>query len=92
MAGDGYLPGYASEEGLGDSGTLLLRFGAAFAPVPSWAGPDYAAVVLLGLLTLALAVVRLSLPADPAGVLISCWSRSGFRPWSRRTAIMASGC
>ncbi|HEY0205570.1 MAG TPA: hypothetical protein VGC15_15610 [Acetobacteraceae bacterium] len=50
----GYLPGYASEEGLGSgSGFLLLRLAAAAGPVPSWAGPAYAATAAVGLLTLA---------------------------------------
>ncbi len=62
----GYLPGYASEEGLDGGGVLLLRLGALFGPLPAWSGPGYAAVSLLGLLALALAVVRLPLPADPA--------------------------
>jgi len=63
----GYLPGYASEEGLGSgSGAFLLRLGAVLGPVPSWAGPGYAVLALLGLLTLALAIVRRPLPANPA--------------------------
>jgi len=46
----GYLPGYASEEGLGSgSGVFLLRLGAVLGPVPSWAGPGYAVLALLGL-------------------------------------------
>ncbi len=50
----GYLPGYASEEGLGSGGGfLLLRLVATAGPLPSWAGPAYAAAAALGLLALA---------------------------------------
>ena len=50
----GYLPGYASEEGLGDGGGLfLLRLWALLGPLPSWAGAAYAAAAALGLLGLA---------------------------------------
>jgi alpha-1,6-mannosyltransferase len=50
----GYLPGYASEEGLGSgSGFLLLRLIAMAGPLPSWAGLAYAATAAVGLLALA---------------------------------------
>ncbi|MGI4938955.1 MAG: hypothetical protein ACRYHQ_00050 [Janthinobacterium lividum] len=50
----GYLPGYASEEGLGSgSGFLLLRLAAAAGPVPAWAGVAYAATAAVGLVALA---------------------------------------
>ncbi len=62
----GYLPGYASEEGLGGGGVFLLRLWALFGPLPSWAGPAYAAAALLGLLALAFAVAWRPLPVDPA--------------------------
>lgn len=63
----GYLPGYATEEGVGGGGAFLLRLAAVLGPLPSWAGPGYAALALLGLLTLAFTVVRRPLPADTAG-------------------------
>lgn len=62
----GYLPGYASEEGLDGSGVFLLRLTALLGPLPAWAGPGYAATSLLGLLALALAVARSPLPTDTA--------------------------
>ena len=62
----GYLPGYASEERLADGGVVLLRLLALLGPLPSWAGPGYWAVALLGLLALAVATVRRPLPSDPA--------------------------
>lgn len=62
----GYLPGYASEERLADGGVVVLRLLALLGPLPSWAGPGYLAVALLGLLALAVAVVRRPLPSDPA--------------------------
>ena len=62
----GYLPGYASEEGLGGGGVFLLRLAAQLGPLPHWAGVAYAGLGLAGLLTLALAVSRHPLPAGPA--------------------------
>ena len=63
----GYLPGYASEEGLGSgSGFLLLRLAAAAGPLPSWAGPAYAATAAVGLLALAAWIgLRGPLPEAP---------------------------
>ena len=63
----GYLPGYASEEGLGDGGGfLVLRLLALLGPLPSWAGAAYAAVAALGLLGLAgWIALRAPLPALP---------------------------
>jgi len=63
----GYLPGYASEEGLGSgSGFLLLRLIATAGPLPSWAGPAYAAAAAVGLLALAAWVgLRGPLPEAP---------------------------
>lgn len=64
----GYLPGYASEEGLGTgSGFLALRLLAQLGPVPAWAGPAYVAAALAGLLALAAWVsLRSPLPAATA--------------------------
>ncbi len=64
----GYLPGYASEEGLNTGGGFfLLRLLGLLEPVPGWAGPAYLAVGLAGLLALAAWVsLRAPLPADPA--------------------------
>ena len=64
----GYLPGYASEEGLGSgSGFLLLRLAAAAGSLPSWAGPAYAATAAVGLLALAAWIgLRHPLPDAPA--------------------------
>ncbi len=63
----GYLPGYASEEGLGNGGgVFLLRLAALSGPLPHWAGPAYGAMGLAGLLALSVSVVRQALPADPA--------------------------
>ena len=62
----GYLPGYVSEEGLGGSGFLLLRLAAAAGPLPSWAGPAYAAAAAVGLLALAAWIgLRGPLPEAP---------------------------
>jgi len=63
----GYLPGYASEEGLGSGGgVFLLRLATLLGPLPHWAGPAYAALGLAGLLALALAVAWRPLPDGPA--------------------------
>ncbi len=64
----GYLPGYASEEGLNTGGGFfLLRLFGALGPLPRWAGPAYLAAGLAGLLALAAWVsLRAPLPADPA--------------------------
>lgn len=64
----GYLPGYASEEGLGTGGGFfLLRLLQCLGPVPGWAGPAYLAAVVAGLLALGVWVsLRAPLPADPA--------------------------
>ncbi len=62
----GFLPGYASEEGLDGGGVFLLRLAALIGPLPHWAGPAYAALGLAGLLALALAVARRPLPAGQA--------------------------
>ena len=64
----GYLPGYASEEGLNTGGGFfLLRLLSLWGPLPGWAGPAYLAIALTGLLTLAAWVsLRAPLPADPA--------------------------
>lgn len=64
----GYLPGYASEEGIGSGGGfLLLRLLALLGPLPHWAGPAYLAAMLAGLLGLAAWIgLRAPLPADPA--------------------------
>ena len=60
----GYLPGYASEEGLDNGGGFLpLRLLAIAGPVPAWSGPAYIALALAILATLALWVVRRPLPA-----------------------------
>ena len=63
----GYLPGYASEEGLGDGGGFfLLRLLALLGLLPSWAGAAYAAAAALGLLGLAgWIALRAPLPALP---------------------------
>lgn len=63
----GYLPGYASEEGLNTGGGFfLLRLLGILGPVPGWAGPAYLAVALAGLLAFAAWVsLRAPLPADP---------------------------
>lgn len=63
----GYLPGYASEEGLeSGGGVLLLRLAALSGPLPFWAGPAYDALGLAVLLTFSVFVVWRALPADPA--------------------------
>ncbi len=64
----GYLPGYASEEGLNTGGGFfLLRLLALLGPVPGWAGPAYFAIAFAGLLALAAWVsLRAPLSADPA--------------------------
>jgi hypothetical protein len=64
----GYLPGYASEEGLNTGGGFfLLRLLGILGPLPAWAGPAYLAAALAGLLALATWVsLRAPLPADPA--------------------------
>jgi len=49
----GYLPGYASEERLGQDGVFLLRVWSSFGTVPYWAGPAYAIAVLLVLACMA---------------------------------------
>ncbi len=71
----GYLPGYASEEGLSTGGGFfLLRVLALLGPVPAWAGPAYLAAALAGLLALAAWVsLRAPLPSDPAAraILVS---------------------
>lgn len=70
----GYLPGYASEEGLGDGGGFfLLRLWALLGPVPSWAGTAYAAAAAAGLLGLAgWVALRTPLPvlAGPRAIVI----------------------
>lgn len=71
----GYLPGYASEEGLGEGGGFfLLRALAVLAPVPRWAGLAYAALAGAGLLALAAWVaLRTPLPdAAPARTRVIC--------------------
>ena len=63
----GYLPGYVNEEGLGGRGFFLLRFAAAFGPVPEWADLGYIAVGGALLLGLALWIVlRSPLPSQPS--------------------------
>ncbi len=64
----GYLPGYASEEGLNTGGGFfLLRLLGVLGPLPGWAGPAYLAAALAGLLALAAWVsLRAPLPTDPA--------------------------
>jgi alpha-1,6-mannosyltransferase len=64
----GYLPGYASEEGLENGGgPFLLRALSEVTPLPHWAGPAYMAAALAILLGLAAWVaLRGTLPADPA--------------------------
>ncbi len=50
----GYLPGYASEEGVATgSGLFVLRAIGSFAVLPGWAPPAYLAAAGLGLLGLA---------------------------------------
>ena len=70
----GYLPGYASEEGLRDGGGfLVLRLLALLGPLPSWAGIAYAAAAAAGLLGLAgWIALRAPLPAlaGPRAVVI----------------------
>lgn len=71
----GYLPGYASEEGLGEGdGFFLLRALALLGPVPHWAGMAYAALAGAGLLALAAWVaLRAPLPdAMPARTRVIC--------------------
>jgi len=69
----GYLPGYASEEGLDSGGGFfLLRLLSLLGPLPRWAGPAYLGVALAGLLALAAWVaLRAPLPADPAARAIA---------------------
>ncbi len=64
----GYLPGYASEEGLSTGGGFfLLRLLGTLGPLPVWAGAAYVAAALAGLLALAAWVsLRAPLPSDPA--------------------------
>jgi len=64
----GYLPGYASEEGLSSGGGFfVLRLLQLIGPVPGWAGLAYLAIALAGLLALAAWVaLRAPLPVDPA--------------------------
>ena len=63
----GYLPGYASEEGLGDGGGfLLLRLAADLGPLPGWAGPAYALLAAAGLAALA-AWIAFGRPLPEAG-------------------------
>ncbi len=63
----GYLPGYASEEGLGGGGGFfLLRLWALLEPLPSWAGAAYAVAAAAGLLGLAGSIaLRTPLPVLP---------------------------
>ena len=64
----GYLPGYASEEGLNSgSGFFPLRAFALLGPLPGWAGTAYMAVAAAGLLAAAGAVaLRAPFPRDRA--------------------------
>ncbi len=64
----GYLPGYASEEGLGRGGGIWLLAGLAeLGPLPRFADPVYLAVVAVLLLGLGARIaLRDPLPADPA--------------------------
>jgi len=52
----GFLPGYATEEGLGGTGVLLLRLWPG--PLPGWATAAYGGAVLLGLAALAVGTLR----------------------------------
>ncbi|MBC7801557.1 MAG: hypothetical protein H7Z10_13120 [Gemmatimonadaceae bacterium] len=64
----GFLPGYATEEGIGDgAGFFVLRLAGLLGPVPRWVGSTYLAVAACGLLALAAWVsLRRPLPPDPA--------------------------
>ncbi len=64
----GYLPGYASEEGLDGGGFLLLRLLALWVPVPAWAGAVYAVAALALLAGLAaLVALPARLPTSASG-------------------------
>jgi len=63
----GYLPGYASEEGLSTGGGFFaLRLLQLMVPVPNWAGPAYLAAAFACLMALAARVsFQAPLPVDP---------------------------
>ncbi len=63
----GYLPGYASEEGVAQGGGIWALAGLAeFGPLPPRAGLVYAALAAMALLALAARLGLARRPADPA--------------------------
>jgi alpha-1,6-mannosyltransferase len=63
----GYLPGYASEEGIVQGGGIWLLAGLAeFGPLPPDAGLAYGGLIALALLALAVRLGLARRPADPA--------------------------
>ena len=68
----GYLPGYASEEGINTGqGIFALRAWELFGPVPGWAPKAYAALAGVGLLGLAaFYMLGRVLPVSPAARIV----------------------
>ena len=69
----GFLPGYASEEGIADgSGFALLRLLRSFGPLPGWATQAYLALAAVGLLGLAAWFgLGPALPTDPGARVLA---------------------